>query len=127
MIFEIYLRSWRPCDLGDPGDLGDHSRRSRRSLPLLPTLGNPDDLCEVFLGYTLLSRVRKYANEKRSKAHVWQIYKHTFGRKIVRPKDSSAEKYFGRTIFRPKTCCREKKTRPAKFRHANRGRCYCSV
>jgi hypothetical protein len=58
---------------------------------------------------------------------VWLIYKNSFGRKIVRPKYSSAELSFGRTIFRPKQYCQKKNIRPAKFLHANRGRGYCSV
>jgi hypothetical protein len=61
------------------------------------------------------------------KLDVWQLYKHTFGWTIVRPKDYSAEHSFGRKNVRPKTSWRKKIIRPTKFLHANRGPGYGSV
>jgi hypothetical protein len=69
---------------------------------------------------------------------VWQLYKKSFGRTIVRPKHCSAEQSFGRTIVRPnnisaelyfgrKTIAGKKNIRPTKFLHANRGPGYGSV
>jgi hypothetical protein len=58
---------------------------------------------------------------------VWQLYKTSFGRTIVRPKNCSDEQSFGRTIVRPKNYCRKKNIRPTKFLHANRGPGYGSV
>jgi hypothetical protein len=77
-------------------------------------------------------------NFQTSKLDVWQLYKNSFGRTIVRPKHSSAEQSFGRTIVRPnnlsaeiffgrKTYCRKENIRPTKFLHANRGPGYGSV
>jgi hypothetical protein len=58
---------------------------------------------------------------------VWQLYKTSFGRTIVRPKICSAEQSFGRKIVRPNNYCRKKNIRPTKFLHANRGPVHGSV
>jgi hypothetical protein len=46
--------------------------------------------------------------EKHSTVDVSVIYKHSFGRNIVRPNTFSAELSFGRNIVRPKSYCRKK-------------------
>jgi hypothetical protein len=65
--------------------------------------------------------------QKTCRPDVSVIYKHFFGRNIVRPNNLSAEHSFGRKIVRPKHYCRKKNIRPTKFVHANRGGCYCTV
>jgi hypothetical protein len=64
---------------------------------------------------------------KRQNSMCGNYIEKSFGRTIVRPKDSSAEQSFGRDIFRPKTYCRKENIRPTKFLHANRGPGYGSV